>query len=196
LATEDEQAKVESEELLDAIRPDLVVAVERAGRNSRGVYHNARGMDYGEGRARADLLVTAAQARDVPVVAVGDGGNEIGMGLVSQAVIEHVAFGRECVCGCGGGMGSEQVADALVVAGCSNWGCYGITGALGILLGRVDVVHTAAMEGALLDASASAGLIDSASGLSSDSVDGFPRSTHEAMSALIHDVASRGVVSR
>jgi hypothetical protein len=195
LAVEDEPARIQSEELLDSIRPDLVIAVERAGRSATGIYHNARGMDYGEGRARADLLVTAAQERSIPVVAVGDGGNEIGMGLVAEAVRENVPYGRECVCGCGGGIGAAQGADALVVAGCSNWGCYGIAGALAVLLRRDDLVHTAAMEAALLDTAASAGLIDSSDGLSSDAVDGFPRSTHEAMAALIQDIAVRAVGS-
>jgi hypothetical protein len=195
LATEDEAALAESAVLLDRIRPDLVVAVERAGRNDRGVYHNARGMDYGQGRARADLLVELAQQHDIPVLAVGDGGNEIGMGRIADAVREHVPFGDACVCGCGGGIGSAQTADALVVAGCSNWGCYGLAAALGVLLGRTDVVHTAELEGAVLDASASAGLIDSSAGLSSDAVDGFPRATHQAVTTLLHQIASTGIAA-
>lgn len=195
LATDDETATAESAELLDRIRPDLVVAVERAGRNDRGIYHNARGMDYGEGRARADLLVEAAQERGLPVLAVGDGGNEIGMGRVAEAVREHVRFGDTCTCGCGGGIGSAQTADALVVAGCSNWGCYGLAAALGVVLGRTDVVPTARLEGAVLDAAAAAGLIDSSGGLCSDAVDGFPRDTHEGVVALLHQIAVAAVAA-
>lgn len=189
MTTEDDDAVRAATDLLDALNPALVVSAERAGRNERGVYHNARGMDYGQGRARADVVVEQAQDRSIPVVAIGDGGNEIGMALIADRVREVVPFGAECVCGCGGGMGSAQTADALIVAGCSNWGCYGLVAALAVLESDPRLLHTPALEGALLDVASTSGLIDSSTGLASDGVDGLPRAVHVAVVSLLQEVA-------
>lgn len=189
MTTDDAEAPRAAERILDAVDPALVVSTERAGRNVKGVYHNARGMDYGQGRARADVVVELARSRSIQVVAVGDGGNEIGMGLIADTVREAVPFGDECVCGCGAGIGAAQTADALVTAGCSNWGCYGVVAALAVLESNPRLLHTPALEGALLDVAATSGLIDSSTGLSSDGVDGLPRSVHLAVVTLLEEVA-------
>lgn len=64
-----------------------------------------KGIDYGMGRARVDFLFDEALARGIPVVDVGDGGNEIGMGKVAGHVKAHVPYGDTCQWCCGGGHG-------------------------------------------------------------------------------------------
>ena len=57
---------------------------------------------------------------------IGDGGNECGMGSVRSAVVKHIPLGEEigCVVPC----------DALIAAGVSNWGGWGlITAAEGLV---------------------------------------------------------------
>ncbi|MGH7064222.1 MAG: glutamate cyclase domain-containing protein, partial [Stellaceae bacterium] len=59
-------------------------------------------------------------------IAVGDGGNEIGMGALPRALIaEHVAHGDTIAC--------VTAARHLIVAGVSNWGAYALIGALAVL---------------------------------------------------------------
>ena len=59
-------------------------------------------------------------------VAVGDGGNEIGMGALPHALIAaHVAHGDTIAC--------VTPAQHLIVAGVSNWGAYALIGALALL---------------------------------------------------------------
>src|SRR4029079_18159953 len=104
---EDGPAEAEAEHLLRELRPALCFATERASRGRSGVYHNARGVDIGAGVARVDLLFEAAARRAIPTIGVGDGGNEIGMGLVPEAVRSLVRYGDRCQCGCGGGIGAR-----------------------------------------------------------------------------------------
>lgn len=68
----------------------MLFCIEKAGFNAKGIYHNMRGHDYSAGRARIDYLVFEAQKRQILTVGIGDGGNEIGMGCVLDAVKKHV----------------------------------------------------------------------------------------------------------
>src|SRR5438876_433702 len=59
-------------------------------------------------------------------IAIGDGGNEIGMGALSRPLIaRHVAHGETIAC--------VTPARHLIVAGVSNWGAYALLGALAVL---------------------------------------------------------------
>ncbi|KIC09725.1 hypothetical protein RA19_14665, partial [Leisingera sp. ANG-M1] len=113
-ATEDAAGQAQAMQMLDDLQPDLLFSTERVGRNEYGVYHSMKGIDYGMGRARVDFLFDEALARGIPVVAVGDGGNEIGMGKVADHVTAHVPYGDSCQCGCGGGIGAVTGCDVLV----------------------------------------------------------------------------------
>jgi hypothetical protein len=190
----DEEARAAAASTLDAIDPQVLVSVERAGRNDRGVYHNARGHDITSGKARLDFLFDEAGRRDLPTIGVGDGGNEIGMGLVTDAVVEHVRYGARCRCGCGGGVAATTATGVLVTAGVSNWGCYGITASLAIRLGRMDLLHTPDDEERLLRYGVELGLLDAPRGVIDPDVDGIPLSTHVAMVQMIGELARRAAV--
>jgi hypothetical protein len=177
--------------LLDETQPALVFSTERVGRNSQGIYHNMRGVDFGLGRARVDLLFEEATSRGVPSVAVGDGGNEIGMGLIPDAVRRFVRFGDRCACGCGGGLGAVTPADVLMTAACSNWGCYAIVACLASLLGRADLLHSAELEDTLLRRSVDVGLINSVEGRIDPNVDGIPLASHKAVVELLGELSRR-----
>lgn len=191
--TDDHLGLKAASEVLDELRPNLLLSSERAGRNQAGVYHSMQGRDFGMGRARVDLLFDEANRRGIPTVAVGDGGNEIGMGVIASAVREHIPNGDRCGCGCGGGIGAVTRADALVTAACSNWGCYAISAALAYRLGDPRLLHTQALEDSLLRRGVEIGLIDSVEGRVEASVDGIPFSTQLAMVELIATVARPGL---
>lgn len=187
--TDDRLGLQAAPEVLDELRPSVLISSERVGRNQVGVYHSMTGRDFGMGRARVDLLFDEANRRGIPTVAIGDGGNEIGMGVIADAVREHIPNGDRCTCGCGGGIGAVTRAGALVTAACSNWGCYAIAAALASRLGDPGLLHTPALEESLLRRGVEIGLIDSVKGRVEASVDGISFGTHLAMVALIAAVA-------
>lgn len=192
--TEDGEAVAAANALLNELQPKVVVAVERPGRNRAGVCHDMRGQPLsGEGVARADLLFERALDRRIPVVAFGDGGNEIGMGLVLDAVREFVPFGRVCRCSCGAGIAARTRADALVTAAVSNWGCYAVAACLALLLKDPRLLHSPEAERQLLMAGVSAGLINSVEGTVDPGVDGLPLETNVALVQLLHTMASRAI---
>jgi hypothetical protein len=192
-ATEDEAGKAQAQSMLDELKPDLLFSTERVGRNEYGVYHSMRGIDYGMGRARVDYLFDEALNRGIPVVAVGDGGNEIGMGKVADHVKAHVPYGDRCQCGCGGGIGAVTGCDVLVTAACSNWGCTAICAAMAARAGNPRLLHTPEREALLLDTMVANGLINSTHGIVDDSVDGFPRASHISIADLCRTIVSRAL---
>jgi hypothetical protein len=192
-ATDDEGGKAQAVQMLDELQPDLMFSTERVGRNEFGVYHSMKGIDYGMGRARVDFLFDLALERRIPVVAVGDGGNEIGMGKVGDHVKAHVPYGDTCQCGCGGGIGAVTGCDVLVTAACSNWGCTAIAAAMAARAGNAKLLHTPDREALLLDTMVTNGLINSTHGIVDDSVDGFPRNSHMAVAELCRTIVSRAL---
>ena len=140
-----------------------------------------------------DFLFDEALARGVPVIAVGDGGNEVGMGKVADHVKAHIPYGDECQCGCGGGIGAVTGCDVLVTAACSNWGCTAIAAAMAARTRDPRLLHTPEREAVLLDTMVANGFINSTHGIVDDSVDGFPRDSHIAVAELCRTIASRAL---
>lgn len=181
---DDESGRPAAKEWLDSYSPDLLFSTERVGRNSNGIYYNMRGRDYGMGRARIDHLFDAALEAGIPVVAVGDGGNEIGMGKIADAVQAHIPFGAEGDCPCGGGIGAVTGADILVTAGVSNWGCTAIAAAMAARMKDARLLHSPDAEHRLLEVMTAKGLINSTHGIIDPNVDGIDRDVHVAVAHL------------
>lgn len=187
--TDTAEAPAAAAALLDQLAPSLLFSTERIGRNADGIYCNMRGRDNGIGRARIDYIFDEALRRGIPVVGVGDGGNEIGMGLVRAAVQAHVRFGAERAGG-GAGIGAITAADVLVTAAVSNWGCYAIAAALAARRQDPRLLHTPGMEQALLKRGVELGLINSVDGIIDANVDGIALATHVAVTELIQAVVA------
>ncbi len=179
------EAQQEAKRMLDELSPNVVIAIERAGMTVRGTYHNMLGQDFTEGRARIDYLVEEAGKRRIPTIGVGDGGNEIGMGAIAEAVHKYVPHG-ETLC-------AKLATDVLLPAGVSNWGCYAIQAALAILTGRPELAHTAAMEKHLIEAAAAAGLVDGNTGKTEATVDGMPIEVHMGIVQLLAATVERAL---
>ena len=180
--------------MLDQIKPDVMVSTERVGRNENGIYYNMRGRDYGMGRARIDLLFDAGLARGIPTLAIGDGGNEIGMGLVADTVKTSVPFAADGDCACGGGIGATTRADILMTAAVSNWGCTAICAAMALRTGDTRLIHTPAMEARLLDVMTANGLINSADGIIDPHVDGIKDTTHIALAEMAEAITRKALL--
>lgn len=107
-------------------RFDHLVAVERAGRAADGNYYNARKVNIKHLVDPIDDIFLAAQKiPGISSTGVGDGGNELGMGRVKEAVKKHIRNGDVIAC--------DVEADFAVIAGVSNWGGYALACALYIL---------------------------------------------------------------
>lgn len=104
-------------------RFDHLVAIERAGRAADGNYYNARKVNIKHLVDPIDDLFLAAQKiPGISSTGVGDGGNELGMGKVKEAVKNHIRNGDVIAC--------DVEADFAVIAGVSNWGGYALACAL------------------------------------------------------------------
>lgn len=101
----------------------LAVAIERCGRSADGMPRNMRGEDISADTAALDDLFRAGPW---DTIAIGDGGNEIGMGALPPGLIaRHVDHGERIAC--------TTPARHLIVAGVSNWGAYALIAALAAL---------------------------------------------------------------
>jgi hypothetical protein len=191
----DEEGIAAATGILDTLKPALLFSTERVGRNRNGIYYSMGGRDYGMGRARIDRFFDLALERKIPVVAIGDGGNEIGMSVVAQAVEAAVKHGAIGDCPCGGGIGAVTGADILLTAAVSNWGCTALCAAMAAREGNPKLLHTPEREAILLDRMVELGLINSAHGIIDANVDGVARDTHIAVAELCRTIVGPALSS-
>lgn len=104
-------ANSEADEQLRRLQPSAVIAIERPGLAQDGRYYNMRGEDITARCSFFDPFLTRASC---PTIAIGDGGNEIGMGNIAAAL---TALDVKV---------SVTTCDELLVADVSNWGAYGL----------------------------------------------------------------------
>jgi hypothetical protein len=151
----------------------VALAVERCGPGRDGVPRNMRGVDLSAWTAPLHLLFEAGPWLRL---AIGDGGNELGMGMLPDGLVaRHVALGETIAC--------VTPAQHLIAAGVSNWGCYGLLAALAVL--RSDwrrplrEVLTVSRDATILTRLVNAGpAVDGVTGRREYSVDGLPAARH------------------
>lgn len=187
--TDARRASEAAKELLDRLEPAAVVAVEKAGMNYKGEYHTMRGLNITRYHAKVERLVEEASRRGVLTVGVGDGGNEVGMGVIEHVVRKHVPYGDRCQCPCGGGIAAFSKVDALVVAAVSNWGAHAVAAALSRLTGKASALYEPRQELRALARIVDEGAVDSATGLAEESVDGVPRRVHAHVVEMLREMA-------
>jgi len=169
--------------LLALEKPTHLIAIERPGRTRTGDYLSARGETVAPWNSPLDeiFLLTGGKGRGVPVtVAVGDGGNEIGMGNVRTRLAREGALMAR--------IASTVRVSRLVVAGVSNWGAYGIVAALSRVSGQM-LLHGAAQERRLVEACVDAGAVDGITRRPEPTVDGLPLEAHAGFVALLGQAA-------
>lgn len=152
------------------------IAIERCGRSADGKPRNMHGADVSDWTAPLDDLYLGGPWVKL---AVGDGGNEIGMGKLPAGLIQRfVPNGAEIAC--------ATSCDHLVVAGVSNWGAYGLMAALAVvrddwapILARfLSAERDRAVTQAIVD---KAGAIDGVTARREPTVDGFDHTVHAAL---------------
>ncbi|MEP6814319.1 MAG: glutamate cyclase domain-containing protein, partial [Marmoricola sp.] len=114
---------------------DAAIAVEKLGRNSLGERHLIWGTPVEVGDPFADEYVLGARAAGRVTIGVGDNGNEIGFGVISDVAEPLAPAGVHCE----GGFFAATPVDVLLPASVSNFGCYAIVAALALGAARLDL---------------------------------------------------------
>ena len=186
-------AKKTSKHLLDTLPVGAVVSIEKGGMNEKGIIHTSRGDDTTEHMAKVDFLIRKASERGVLTIGIGDGGNEIGMGVIAEELRTWLPYGIKCRCDCGAGIVPVTKTDLLVTAAVSNWGAYGVAAMIALLTGRQDVFHSSEMERRILESCIRAGFIDGGSGYVSGGADALDISIHMSLVNLLGELVNKGI---
>ncbi len=101
----------EAQSALEALTPELVISIERPGMAEDGHYYNMRGENISEKAACFDSFFAHANC---PTIAIGDGGNEIGMGNIREALKSLDINPAQTGC------------TELIIADVSNWAALGL----------------------------------------------------------------------
>jgi hypothetical protein len=107
----------EALEALQKFQPEAIISIERPGQAADGGYYNMRGESISEHTACFDSFMNLSEC---PTIAIGDGGNEIGMGNVAEALRDLNIVPATTKC------------DELIIADVSNWGAYGLISFLSV----------------------------------------------------------------
>ena len=182
------QAAAQADAIIAKAKPSAVISIECPGANEKGVYHNATGLDVTALEAKQDVLFEKLQAMGVLNIAIGDLGNEIGMGTIHDTLETYIPYaaGGACRCGCGGGIAVKTKADNIITATVSDWGCYGMIAAIAYLLGDMDIMHDAELEKEVLCTAAKSGMVDMY-GWTIPAIDGFDLQTNKTIVSLMRE---------
>jgi hypothetical protein len=121
-----QQREQETRTALAELSPCAIVSIERPGLSAAGKYFNMRGEDISARCACFDHFLNFAEC---PSIAIGDGGNEIGMGNVVPALVALDIIPAVTRC------------DELLIADVSNWGALGLIAIIGYWQG-MDLLGT------------------------------------------------------
>jgi len=157
-------SKLHAQKMIDIYKPSHIIAVERPGKAMDGNCYSMRGEDISDIVPIMDELFEEAKKVGITTIAIGDGGNEIGMGKISNLVMDLVPNG-ELIC-------ASFASDFLIVAGVSNWGAHALVAGLSILTG-INLLHDINTEILMLQRMVEAGAVDGCTKKKTMTVDGI-----------------------
>ena len=154
-----EESTLFASKLLKHFNPGLLLSIERCGRTVDGSYLNMRGLDISAHTAKIDFLFDY----DLPSIGIGDGGNEIGMGNLIEYIPSVPTLPN---------LPAITKVDKLILASVSNWGGYGLVGALSKHAEK-DLLPSSKEFENIIREMVDAGAVDGTSGENKYYVDGF-----------------------
>ncbi|SMP44850.1 DUF4392 domain-containing protein [Anoxynatronum buryatiense] len=164
IPTEQSSADEALRRLFESFCPDHVIAIERPGKASDGHSYSMRGELLNHVIPQFDSLFETCRRRACPTLAIGDGGNELGMGRLKTYIHQHVLLGDKIAC--------ITPADYLIPTGVSNWAGYGLAAALSLITGNM-LCPPAETEIAMLKAMVAVGAVDGCTKKRTVTVDGL-----------------------
>jgi len=157
---------------------ELLVFVERPGHAADGCYYDMKGSDISDVVAPLDRAAEAFLKKGVPVLGIGDGGNEAGMGLLFEALAARLPHYEPYL--------SRVAATVCLPIDVSNWGAYALTAVLSAFYRRWLGLDEGE-ERTMLSAMLSAGAVDGVTGRPDMSVDGILLSELDEMTLKIRN---------
>jgi hypothetical protein len=156
IACDFEGARLEATTHLRALQPQAIIAIERPGLAADGRYYNMHGEDI---TGRCKYFDPFIRYANCPTIAIGDGGNEIGMGNIASTLAGLKI--NASMTGC----------DELLVADVSNWGAYGLIAFLALWARRDLLAGIAPVQ--LLEYLSTRGSVDGVTGGNTLTEDGL-----------------------
>jgi hypothetical protein len=191
---EEAAARKAVEEILAQTAPKAVIVSEKMGVNRAGEMHSVTGIPTHDS-APLHLLVGAARARGILTVGIGDGGNEVGFGAISEEVRTIMQEANKAAGRRGeADTADTTVVDVIVVGTCSNWGAYNICAALAFLLEDAAVLHSPAIERRMLEACTAAGGGDGIYSTTELLVDGISLEVNQAILTTLHEIVRNNLI--
>lgn len=154
---------------IQSFQPTHFFSLERPGKAADGHYHNMRGECIDDMITDSALFLSEAKAFGAETICIGDGGNEMGMGVFHNEIVQFVPCG-ETIC-------ANDHADIALVSGVSNWWGWGIAAILSIQTGK-ELLPSAEQETELLRQVVMAGGVDGCTKENTMSVDHLSLETH------------------
>lgn len=145
--------------ILKEYSPVCHFSIERCGRNINNDYMNSRKISIAEFTPAVDLLFSLGN-KTRKSFAIGDGGNEIGMGNFKDFIKESLKQ-EPCIVEC----------DFPIIASVSNWGAYGFIAYLEKTL-KINLLPSIKDLESYLEYIVSLGAVDGITGKNEATVDG------------------------
>ena len=156
------EAPVQASQIFDCILPKAMIAIEAPGSNKKGVFHNAVSKDLSELECCSEVLFELGQEKGIWNMAIGDLGNEMGMGAIAPHLKKYIPYmdEGECICGCGGGSMAHVAADHIMTATVSDWAAYALIAATAYLNRDMDILVTKQLEEDAIKTASNSGMVD------------------------------------
>jgi len=170
-----DDARAATDALYRSQPPALLISVERPGSAADGRCYNMAGTDITARCGGAESYLVQANC---PTIAIGDGGNELGMGNVLNSLSKLNIQPAVSTC------------DELVVADVSNWAAYALCAFSHWLSDRGDSAEHRIRED--LEYLVARGAIDGVTSEATPTEDSFPAAEGERLMQAVHDTLTSG----
>lgn len=163
--------------VLKRLDPAAVISIEMPGANANGEFHNVTSrLVPTELVAKTDAIMREAGERGILTLGIGDGGNELGMGFIADAVRRHLPDGNM--------IAPVTDVDILIVGSISNWAAVGLSAAVSAVTGRPEFLAGVDLM-RITDRVSDAGAIDGLTAYVDPKSDGMARASNEALVSLL-----------
>lgn len=187
ISMENENSEDVEYELLEKYKPQHVIAIERSGRAKDGKSYSMMGEDITDFSPNMDTIINQAKKNGIKTSAIGDGGNEIGMGKIEKYVRDNVHLGDK-IC-------AKTSTDNLIVAGVSNWGGHALSAVLSIINNRM-LMYDALTEKDILKKIVQAGAVDGCTCKKEMTVDGLSLDENIKIFRDLREIAEKKLIER
>ncbi len=150
--------------------------------DGRDICHNMQGKPVNGYTAKTHRLFEILAERELPIItmAVGDGGNELGMGRYGWDLLRGALARNMPQMELAGRIPCRISTDLLLVAGVSNWGAYAMAAAVAALRGKRELLdeRRIAQQRELIEVMVDqAGAVDGVTGRHTATIDGIELDT-------------------